>query len=146
MKRRKMPEGIFDGLRYETVRYPADEIKLRVTQGADVQVAEYVSEDRDGSPPHVHPWDEIEYVIDGEVEFFFHGAWKRCGPGSVQMLPAGVAHSVRVPKGKARVLMITMGAPYDGFARDMAKLLAQSSVTPSQVAKVAGLHGVKLAG
>ncbi len=145
MKKPMMPEGIFDGQQFESVRYPADEIRLRVTKGGNIQVTEYISEDREAAPPHMHPWDEIEYVIEGEVEFFLHGAWKICGPGSVQMLPAGVAHSVRVPKGTARVLMITMGAPYDGFARDVADLYAQGAVTPARVAEVAGRHGVRLA-
>ncbi|MBM4406403.1 MAG: cupin domain-containing protein [Chloroflexi bacterium] len=144
-KKRTMAEGIFDGRQFETVRYPTDEILLRVVKNGSVQVAEYRSEDREGSPPHLHPWDEIEYVIEGEVEFFLRGAWRRCVPGSVQMLPAGAAHAVRVPKGTARVLMITMGAPYDGFARDIAKLYAKPKLTLSDVAKVAGKHGVKLA-
>lgn len=50
-------------------------------------------------------------VIEGEVEFYLHGEWIRGGPGTVQMLPAGVAHSVRVPEGSARLLYVTIGAP-----------------------------------
>lgn len=109
----RMQPGIFDGSQAESVRYPADEVLLRVTGAGNVQVAEYVSEDREGPPPHRHEWDEVEYVIEGTVEFWIGEGWVRGGPGTVQMLPAGVPHSVRVPEGRARVLMITIGRPYE---------------------------------
>lgn len=51
----QMTAGIIDGSRYETVRYPGDEILLRVTEGGNVQVVEYFSTDRDGPPAHYHP-------------------------------------------------------------------------------------------
>jgi quercetin dioxygenase-like cupin family protein len=82
-----------------------------------VQVIEYSSTDREGPPPHFHPWHEVEFVIEGEVEFYVNGEWTRGGPGTVQMLPAGASHSVRVPAGTARLLYVTIGAPYDGMAR-----------------------------
>lgn len=44
----EMTAGIIDGSRYDTVRYPGDEILLRVTEGGNVQVVEYFSTDRDG--------------------------------------------------------------------------------------------------
>jgi quercetin dioxygenase-like cupin family protein len=141
-----MTAGIADGSRFETVRYPDDEIRLRVTDLGNVQVIEYRSTDRHGPPPHFHPWDEIEYVIEGEVEFYLGGAWVRGGPGTVQMLPAGVSHSVRVPEGDARLLMITIGAPFDGFSRELAALYASGSAAPPAVVKVANRHGVRLEG
>jgi quercetin dioxygenase-like cupin family protein len=139
-----MEPGIFDGASYETVRFPTDEIRLRVTKAGGVQVAEYTSEDREGPPAHSHPWDEIEYVIEGEAEFFMDGTWTRGGPGSVQMLPAGVAHSVRVPSGTARLLMVTIGAPYDGFARDLAALYASGDPSTAEIVSTANRHGVEL--
>ena len=140
----QLTPGVFDGSQFERVTYPTDEILLRVTSGGNVQVAEYTSEDRDGPPPHRHEWHEIEYVIEGTVEFWLQGRWVVAGPGTVQMLPAGTAHSVRVPEGRARVLMITIGAPYAGFAREMAGLLAGEASPAASVADVAERHGVRL--
>lgn len=137
--------GVVRGDEYEVVRYPTDEIWLRVAGRGDVQVAEYTSDDREGPPPHHHEWDEIEYVIDGEVEFYVGGEWHRGGAGTVQLLPAGEPHSVRVPEGTARVLMVTIGAPYDGFARDLADLYESGEVTGAKVVEVGGRHGVRLA-
>jgi quercetin dioxygenase-like cupin family protein len=140
----RMQAGVVDGNRFETVRYPADEIHLRVTEHGNVQVVEYVSTDREGPPPHYHQWDEVEYVVEGTVEFFQHGRWTRSGPGTVQMLPSGVAHSVRVPEGTARLLMITIGAPFDGFSRELASLYASGGATLDAIVGIANRHGVRL--
>lgn len=142
----QMSAGIVDGSRFETVRYPDDEILLRVTDSGNVQVIEYHSTDREGPPPHYHPWHEIEVVIEGEMEFYLGGQWVRGGPGTVQMLPAGVAHSVRVPANKAKVLYITIGAPYDGMARELAALYATGQADGASVVAIANRHGVYLEG
>jgi quercetin dioxygenase-like cupin family protein len=142
----QLTAGIFDGRHFETVRYPDDEILLRVIEGGNVQVMEYCSTDREGPPAHFHPWHEVEYVIEGEVDFYLNGEWIRGGPGTVQMLPAGVAHSVRVPAGSARLLYITIGAPYDGFAREQAALYAQGQASLQSIVAVANRHGVRLEG
>jgi quercetin dioxygenase-like cupin family protein len=135
--------AVVEGDDFELVRSPTDDILLRVTDRGDVQVTEYVSEDRVGGPAHRHEWHEIEYVIEGEVEFWLDGEWHRAGAGSVQVLPAGVAHDVRVPAGRARVLMVTIGAPYDQFARDLAAL--GDDAEPAEVVATASHHGVTLA-
>jgi mannose-6-phosphate isomerase-like protein (cupin superfamily) len=135
--------AVVPGDEYEVVRYPTDEILLRVADRGDVQVAEYRSTDRVGGPTHQHEWHEIEYVIEGEVEFWLDGSWHRAGPGAVQVLPAGVPHNVRVPEGEARVLMVTIGAPYDQFARDIAAL-GEAAASADLVA-TANRHGVQLA-
>lgn len=141
----QMSAGIIDGSRFETIHYPDDEILLRVTDSGNVQVIEYSSTDRQGPPAHYHAWHEIEYVIEGEVEFYLNGQWVRGGPGTVQMLPAGMAHSVRVPAGKARLLYVTIGAPYDGMARELSALYATGQADGPSIVVVANRHGVHLA-
>lgn len=134
--------GVVPGDEFEALRTPTDDVLLRVVDRGDVQVVEYRSDDREGPPPHRHEWHEVEYVIDGEAEFLLDGEWHRAGPGAVQVLPAGVTHSVRVPKGEARILMVTIGAPYDQFARDLAAL--PDGHTGADVVEVAARHGVTL--
>lgn len=141
-----MTAAIVDGSRFETIHYPTDDIQLRVTSGGNVQVIEYHSTDRDGPPAHYHPWHEIEVVIEGDVEFYLNGQWIRGGPGTVQMLPAGVAHSVRVPAGSARLLYVTIGAPYDGFARELSALYTSGQASLERIVAVANRHGVRLEG
>jgi quercetin dioxygenase-like cupin family protein len=141
-----MTAEIIDGSAFERVHYPDDEILLRVTEGGNVQVIEYSSTDREGPPAHSHLWHEIEYVIEGEVEFYQHGKWVRGGAGTVQMLPAGVAHSVRIPQGTARLLMITIGAPFAGMSRELGALYASGQATLAEVVKIATRHGLQLEG
>jgi quercetin dioxygenase-like cupin family protein len=141
-----MTAGVTPGDQFEAVDYPDDQILLRVTQGGNVQVVEYISTDREGPPPHAHPWHEIEYVIEGEVEFYVNGQWRQGGPGAVQMLPAGASHSVRVPAGTARLLYITIGPPYDGMARELSALYASGSASLPGILEIAQRHGLRLEG
>jgi hypothetical protein len=128
----------------ELIRYPSDEIWLRAAGHGDIQVADYRSDDRDGPPAHSHPWDEAQIVVDGEAEFRIgDGPWIRGGSGTVQLLPRGVPHAIRVPEGTARIIQVSIGAPYDAFARDMARLMAAGAPL-DEIADVAAKHGVRL--
>jgi quercetin dioxygenase-like cupin family protein len=137
-----MRAGIVRG--EEVIRYPADEIRLLGIDHGNVQVVEYLSTDREGPPQHAHAWDEIEIVIDGEVEFTVGDQTALGGPGTVQFLPANVPHSVRVPAGRARLIYVTIGPPYDGFAREMARLQKRGAPLP-EIAQTAARFGVTLA-
>jgi mannose-6-phosphate isomerase-like protein (cupin superfamily) len=128
----------------ELIRYPLDEIWLRATGHGDIQVADYRSEDREGGPAHLHPWDEAQIVVEGVAEFRIGGGdWVRGGSGTVQLLPKGVPHSIRIPEGTARIIQVSVGAPYDAFARDMARLIAGGAPLDEIVA-VAKSHGVEV--
>ena len=136
---------VLPGDQAEVVRYPADEIWLRAAGHGDVQVADYRSEDRDGPPAHSHPWDEAQIVVDGEAEFRIGDRdWVRGGSGTVQLLPRGVPHTIRIPSGSARLIQVSIGPPYDGFAREMARLFAAGAPLDEIVAS-ANRHGVRLA-
>jgi mannose-6-phosphate isomerase-like protein (cupin superfamily) len=133
---------VLPGERAELVRYPSDEIWLRAVGHGDIQVADYRSADRDGPPAHSHPWDEAQIVVEGEAEFRVgDGDWMRGGSGSVQLLPRGVPHTIRVPEGTARIIQVSIGAPYDAFARDMARLMAAGAPLTEMI-QVARSHGV----
>jgi quercetin dioxygenase-like cupin family protein len=140
----RMDAVVIQGGDPEIIRYPADEIRLLAVDQGDVQVIEYVSTDRDGSPAHSHPWDEVEIVVDGEAEFMVDQTWTRGGPGTVQLLPRGIPHSTRIPEGTARIVMVTIGAPYDEFAREMARQL-QRRAPLAEIAAAADRFGVRLA-
>ena len=128
----------------ELVEYPDDQIWLRAAGHGDIQVADYVSADREGPPAHSHPWDEAQIVVEGEVEFRVGDAdWMRGGSGTVQLLPQGVPHAIRVPAGTARIIQVSIGAPYDAFAREMASLF-RSEAPLEKIVQAAERHGVRL--
>lgn len=134
---------VIPGHQAERVDYPADTIWLRAVGHGEIQVADYTSTDRDGPPAHSHPWDEAQIVVEGEAEFLVGDSWKGGGSGTVQLLPRGVPHSVRVPAGTARIVQVSIGPPYDGFARDVARLFAAGAPL-TEIVEAAGRHGVTL--
>ncbi|MET0490326.1 MAG: cupin domain-containing protein [Acidimicrobiales bacterium] len=134
--------GLVSADEAEVVRNWMDVVRLLVTDRGDVQVADITSTDRVGPPVHTQEWHEVEYVIDGEVEFWLDGSWHRIGAGGVQVLPAGVPHTVRVPEGEARILLVTMGAPFDAFIREMVALDNDSTAPGSAKGAAATRHGV----
>jgi hypothetical protein len=135
---------VVPGHQAELVRYPADDIWLRLVGHGDVQVADYTSVDRDGPPAHSHAWHELQIVVEGVAEFRIgDGDWVAGGSGTVQALPAGVPHAIRIPEGSARIIQVSIGAPYDGFAREMARL-SQAGAPLEDIAAAAGRFGVSL--
>ena len=48
-----------------------------------------------GPPPHIHPWEEVYVVLDGELEVFVDGERTGLSPGGVAHVPAGVSHAYR---------------------------------------------------
>jgi len=128
----------------ERVDYPDDTIWLRAAGHGDLQVADYTSTDREGPPFHSHPWDEAQIVVEGVVEFRIgDDDWIGGGSGTVQLLPRGIPHTLRVPEGEARIIQVSIGPPYDGFARAMAQLF-KSGAALGDVVATAETHGVRL--
>ena len=85
----------------------------------------------------------MQIVVDGHVEFLINGIWQGGGSGTVQLLPRGAAHSVRIPSGTARIIQVSIGPPYDRFATDMARLFAEGAPL-GEIVKAANAHGVEL--
>ena len=69
--------------------------------------------DFEGVDPHTHD-DHVDsfFVLEGEVELFLEGEWRRYGPGGFVAVPRNVVHGFR-PATRMRVLNIH--APNVGF-------------------------------
>jgi quercetin dioxygenase-like cupin family protein len=121
-----------------------DDILIRlVTEGEDpVTVVEGVSVDREWLPRHSHPWDELTYVLEGEMEFRVGDLHSVGGPGTLVALPRGVPHMLRVPTGEARYLMITIGAPSLDFLREVGQTYADGP-SLERLVEIARRHGVE---
>jgi quercetin dioxygenase-like cupin family protein len=70
--------------------------------------------DFEGVDPHTHAdHSDSFYVLEGEVEFFFGGEWRRAGPGAYVSIPPNVEHGFR-PAGTA-IRLLNFHAPRVGF-------------------------------
>src|SRR5690348_13234890 len=59
--------------------------------------------DWEGVDPHTHSDHTDSFlVLDGEVEFFFDGEWRRSGPGTFVSAPPNVEHGFR-PAGSSPI-------------------------------------------
>lgn len=131
-------------------RFPGaggDAMLLRFeTDGADpVAWVEDTSEDHEWVPFHTHPWDELEYVLEGEMEFRVGDERASGGPGTLVSIPRGVPHTLRVtPGGRARFVMVTLGAPSATFLQEIGRVYAEGPTT-ERLIEVAGRHGLALA-
>jgi mannose-6-phosphate isomerase-like protein (cupin superfamily) len=128
-------------------RFPGaggDEITLRLASGGPdpITVIEDQSEDTEPAPLHSHPWDELVYVLEGEVSFTAGDLTAQGGPGTLQVLPRGVAHTLRVVRPPARFLMITVGAPAAEFLEEIGQVYAEGPTT-ERLIEVARRHGVQ---
>ena len=116
--------------------------RLATAGPCPLTLVEDTSADREWAPLHSHPWDELTYVLEGEMEFTVGTGTRGGGPGTLVSLPRGVPHTLRVPDGTARFLMLTVGAPSLGFLREVGEVYATGPALECLVG-VAGRHGVR---
>jgi hypothetical protein len=116
--------------------------RLATAGPCPITLVEDTSADREWAPPHSHPWDELTYVLEGELEFTVGGQTGAGGPGTLVSLPRRVPHTLRVPSGTARFLLLTVGAPSLGFLREVGEAYA-SGPTLERLVEIAGRHGVE---
>ncbi len=73
-----------------------------------------------GGPPahHHNSYDEVFYVLDGEMEFCVDGDTARVGAGSMAVVPRGATHAFRNPTAEpARMLVVTTPEAIDLIVR-----------------------------
>ena len=114
-----------------------------VTAGAcPITLVEDTSADREWVPLHSHPWDELTYVLEGADGLHRRHRDRRGRARHSGQPPRGVPHTLRVPTGTARFLLLTIGAPSLDFLREVGEVYA-TGPTLERLVEVAGRHGVK---
>jgi mannose-6-phosphate isomerase-like protein (cupin superfamily) len=124
--------------------FGGDEILVRLETGGHdpIAVIEDSSQDMEPAPVHSHPWDELIYVLDGEMALTCGETTEIGGAGTLATLPRGVPHTLHVTRPPARFLMITVGAPSVAFVREVGKAYAHGP-TRERLVEIAGRHGVQ---
>lgn len=82
--------------------------------------------DGEGPPMHAHAWDELFYVLDGEVDLIGEGGSSRVGAGTFAAAPRGVLHTFKgASKGITRFITFSTPGGADMAFRQLEKLTAQ---------------------
>ena len=127
-----------------TIKLDADD-----TDGKFALIDYAVSAGNPGPPPHVHPsFDELFYVVEGEITFRLGDETVVAGPGTSAFTPGNRAHTFSNPGDQpARMLVGMWPAGFEAFFRDVAAAAEEhGGMPPPEV--MGGLnrkYGVSLA-
>ncbi len=102
------------------------------TNGEYFEVLNVIEPGFGGPPLHMHPMAEESYeVIEGFLDVYVNGEWRKLGPGEKAVVPKGMSHTLRNPYRDA-VRMINIHRPaldIEHFFRRMHSLVAQGKLT-----------------
>lgn len=66
---------------------------LTNAMGSAIEIFDTTGTPGGGPPPHTHLWEELYYVLSGEMDVHIDGATSRLSMGGIAHVPAGVPHS-----------------------------------------------------
>lgn len=65
---------------------------LTNSMGSSIEIFDTTGSPGGGPPPHTHEWEEIYFVLSGEMDVHIDGATSRLGAGEIAHIPAGTPH------------------------------------------------------
>jgi mannose-6-phosphate isomerase-like protein (cupin superfamily) len=101
-----------------------------------------------GPPPHRHDFEEMFYILEGELDVTFRGEAHRIGPGQSINIPANAPHVFRVASATpARFLCFCTPAGQEEFFKLAGEPLAGRTTppTPPSPERMAELRNIVLA-
>jgi quercetin dioxygenase-like cupin family protein len=124
-------------------------------RGRTLAVVERVGHRGEMTPLHVHPADEVVYVLEGALTLFVNDEPVRLVAGEAFSAPRGVPHTLVVESREIRYLSATVArsaARYEDFLRAVAvpsegsSLSWQESDDASRLAAIAAPNGIDVLG
>lgn len=98
-----------------------------------------------GPPPHRHDFEEMFFVLEGELDLTVRGEVRRVGPGTAINIPANAPHGFRVASSTpARFLCLCLPAGQEEFFRLAGETLPGRTAppTPPSPERLAELRGI----
>lgn len=95
-------------------------------------------------PLHRHPWDEMSYLLEGEVNLQFEDQTVRATPGYFINLPAGAAHAFTVRSPQARFLVGVSNARAIRFVQELDQAAHNLQFTPEAALAIAQKHQLQM--
>lgn len=105
---------------------------------------EFVATENNPVPLHSHPWDEVSYLLAGEVDMQIEEQIVRATPGYFIDLPAGAAHAFTVCSPQAKFLVGVSNAIAAQFMEEMAQASQELRLTPETTIAIAQKHQLHL--
>ena len=102
-------------------------VRLETFGDDPITIVEDETSDTEPVPLHSHPWDELVYVLEGEMSLTCGDHTQVGGPGLLATLPRGIPHTLHVTAPPARFLMITVGAPSVAFLKEVGQAYADGT-------------------
>jgi quercetin dioxygenase-like cupin family protein len=115
------------------------------TASDDFALVEYVAAPGfPGPPPHVHPaFDEIFYVLDGEMRFTLGDSAVVAGPGDPVHARGDAPHTFANTSDRpARMLIVLRPGGFERFFAEAAELAAAGRLDEAARAELNARHGV----
>ena len=98
-------------------------------------------------PLHRHHWeDEIVYVLEGEVLFYFNGEQRRGPAGTCVLMPRGSEHAYAVESDEARLLIIVAPAGLEQFYDEQARAGTVAVSAVEWLVTTGAKYGVEVTG
>jgi quercetin dioxygenase-like cupin family protein len=124
-------------------------------RGKSLAVVERMGRRGEMSPLHVHPEDEVVYVVEGALTLFVTDEAVRLEAGDSFAAPRGIPHTLVVESREVRYLSETVArsaARYEDFLRAVAvpseesSLSWQASGDASRLSAIAAPNGIDVLG
>lgn len=100
---------------------------------------------REGNPVplHRHPWDEMSYLLEGEIDFQIGDVKVLATPGYLINLPEGIPHAFTVRSPQARLLVGVSNAIAAQFMEDLDRAEREQPLTVEKAMAIAQKHNVQ---
>lgn len=114
---------------------------LTNAMGSAVEIFDTSGPAGSGPPPHLHPWEEIYVVLDGELEVTIDGASIVLSAGATAHVPAGTPHRYRNVT-ECHFLTITTRGNATQFFTEVASEVEMNPPDIEGVLRVAKSHDI----
>jgi mannose-6-phosphate isomerase-like protein (cupin superfamily) len=97
-------------------------------------------------PLHTHPWDEVSYLLEGEIDFQIGDDKISATPGYFINLPAGVPHAFTVRSPQAKLLVEFSSEKAAQFIEDLDQAEREQRLTVESMMMIAQKYSVRAVG
>lgn len=113
---------------------------LTNAMGSSIEIFDTTGTPGGGPPAHFHPWEEVYYVVVGEMDVHIDGATIRLGAGDLAHVPADAPHGYTTID-ETRFLTIVTKGNASKFFKQVATEIEMNPPDIEGVLRVGTEHG-----